>query len=730
MGKIFKSILKVVGIVAAIALPGLGAVIGAALFTGISIADRLQARNAAKKQGNQAQSLNQMVRNAIMPRRIVYGRRRVGGMWFYYGTDTNKTYIYLILGLCEGPIEAIETIYFNEEEVTLDGSGNATGKFADHVRITKYLGAAGQTADPNFVSERTDFDASRKFLGIAYLAIRLKWSSKLFGNTGLPNISAVVLGRNDVYDSRSTSTAYSTNVALCLQHYLELPKLGSNVSRSPEIGASAFEAAASVCDEFVALAATAAFTSDYSQANTTLNATAHGLFDGQIVNLSSTDSLPAPLAPATDYFIRNATPDSFQLASSLDGALITLTNNGTGTHTFTAKERRYTFNAVLTLDANTNPEDIRNLFAAAMAGSCIYTQGQWNAYAGAYDIPAHTITTDHIVGDFEFSPEQSKKERINTVKGMWVGAENRWHPTDYPVVTNASYLTVDGEELPLTLDLPGTNSPTMAQRIAKIHLEKSRRQKKISLKSSLEALRLTAGRTCQLTYAYYGLNAQTFDVDFWAPAIENNAIVIDLQLSETDANVYAWSSSEEGSYNVPANPTVADFGQISAPTNLAAANGSGPNLVSVVLTWDQTPDQSVLDGGNVRIGYKKTADTAWIDAATIDGASVQFEIGDLEYAVNYDFRVSFINFDRAQSDPTTVTGHTTVASSGTSAAYTHVQSTPATVWTINHNLGYIPGNVTAYDHEGTEIEPSRISNTLGQFQLIFHSAVYGVAYVS
>lgn len=730
MSKVFKSVLKIVGVIASFVFPGIGTILGAVLFSAVSVSDRIQAKKDLKRAANQAQSANQMIRNSIMPRRIIYGRRRVGGMWFYYGTDSTKKYLYLILGLCEGPIAGIPEIYFNEELVPLDGSGNATGKYADHVRITKYLGAAGQTADSDFVSERSDFDSSRKYLGIAHLAVRLKWNTKLFGRTGIPNISAVVLGRNDVYDSRTTSTGYSTNPAICLQHYLELAKLGASVVRATEINATAFESAANICDETVALAATGNFTSAFATDANALNSTVHGLFDGQIAVLSTTGTLPAPLAAATDYFVIHATDDSFELAATLDGTPITLTDNGSGTHSFTAKERRYTFNAIVTLSEGDNPESIRNLFAAAMAGSCIYTAGRWNAYAGAYDVPSHTITADHIVGDFELTPEQSKRERINTVKGIWVGPTNRWHPTDYPVVTNASYLATDGEELTLPLDLPATATPTMAQRIAKIHLEKSRRQRKVSLQSSLEALRLTAGRTCKLTHSYYGMTDTVFDVDFWAPSIEQNALVIDLKLSETDANVFAWSSSEEGTYNAPADPIVANIGDVAAPINLQAANGAGPSLVSVVLTWTASTDQSVLDGGTIRVQYKKNSSSDWLDAATISGDATTYEVADLEFDVDYDFRVYFLNFDGAQSDPATVTGHTTNVAAATNAAYTHNQVTPSTTWLITHNMGFVPGNVTVFDHEGTEIEPARIAGSWKTVTLTFNAAVYGSAYFS
>ncbi|GEM_PF-6125020 len=35
-------------------------------------------------------------------------------------------------------------------------------------------------------------------------------------------------------------------------------------------------------------------------------------------------------------------------------------------------------------------------------------------------------------------------------------------------------------------------------------------------------------------------------------------------------------------------------------------------------------------------------------------------------------------------------------------AYRHVQSTPASLWTVNHNLGYRPGGIFVVDSTGAE----------------------------
>jgi len=74
----------------------------------------------------------------------------------------------------------------------------------------------------------------------------------------------------------------------------------------------------------------------FTASGSTLSATAHGLTNGQAVQLSTTGALPAPLATGTIYFVCNAAANTFQLATTLllalAGTNITLTNAGSGTN--------------------------------------------------------------------------------------------------------------------------------------------------------------------------------------------------------------------------------------------------------------------------------------------------------------------------------------------------------------------------------------------------------------
>lgn len=63
-----------------------------------------------------------------------------------------------------------------------------------------------------------------------------------------------------------------------------------------------------------------------------------------------------------------------------------------------------------------------------------------------------------------------------------------------------------------------------------------------------------------------------------------------------------------------------------------------------------------------------------------------------------------------------------------SVFYTHIQPTPASVWTINHNLG---GNPTAVvlDSANTQCEGTFSYPSLNQMVITFSSAFTGTAYI-
>jgi len=167
--------------------------------------------------------LNKQSNTSFLP--VVYGEQRLGGtIVFLTTTGTNNDYLHVVLALCEGEIESIDTVY-------LDDVDSTDSRFSGLVTVTKYTGTDTQAADSTLVSEVTDWTTSHQLLGVAYVYVKLQWDKDAF--TRLPTINCDVKGRK-VKDIRTSphTTAYSNNPALCIRDYLTNDRYGKGLAET------------------------------------------------------------------------------------------------------------------------------------------------------------------------------------------------------------------------------------------------------------------------------------------------------------------------------------------------------------------------------------------------------------------------------------------------------------------------------------------------------------------
>jgi len=201
---------------------------------------------------NTANGRVQMVKQPTSSRRAVYGKVRVGGTLAHIESTEDDKFLHLVLMLASHEVEVIDTIYINDEALTLSGNSvTAPSKYANKVEIYKHLGATTQTADSVLVSRSgVGWSTDHRLQGIAYIYARLEFDTDAFPQ-GIPNISALVRGKK-VYDPRTSTTVYSDNPALCIRDYLTDSTYGLGASTA-EIDDTAITTAANICEESVSL---------------------------------------------------------------------------------------------------------------------------------------------------------------------------------------------------------------------------------------------------------------------------------------------------------------------------------------------------------------------------------------------------------------------------------------------------------------------------------------------
>lgn len=309
-------------------------------------------------------------------------------------------------------------------------------------------------------------------------------------------------------------------------------------------------------------------------------------------------------------------------------------------------EPRYSCNGVVSLALS--PKAIIEAMLTSMAGTCGWQGGQWHIYAGAYRIPVDTLTADDVAsGGMVLQTRVSRSENFNAVRGQFVSPENDWQQDDFPAYASAVYLAEDGgEQIWRDIALPFTISASMAQRLAKIALERNRRQMSIGLTGKLSAWRITVGDTVNVTYDRWGMAAKPFDVQGVSLTLQTEGdtprMVPDIQLRETSPLIYDWTASEFQIYQAAPRTTLPSAFDIDPPgipviSEALYRSRGGVGLRSkAIVIWGPTPTATV---SQYQLDYR-TAGGAWLTAGRTDQTSM--EISDLAPG-DWEFRVKAMN---------------------------------------------------------------------------------------
>lgn len=523
---------------------------------------------APKNAGALGGGIQTNFRDPAALRRLIYGRQKVGGPLVFIHSSGGATndILHLIIAVAGHEIQGVEQLFFGSEALTWDSStGEVGGRFAGFARIRVFTGSSTQAASSELIAECPDvWTSAHQLRGIAYLYVRLKYSSTVF-TEGIPTVTAIVQGRK-IYDPRTGTTAYSTNPALCLRDYLTDHALGLGVDAS-EIDDASLIAAANMCDESVSLA-----------------------------------------------------------------------SGGT--------ESRYTCNTLI--DSSTRPEDVIGQLLSASGGILTYSGGLWTHHAAGWRAPTLTLTADHLSGPISISTKLSARDRCNGIKGTFVSEANQWQVGDYPSVVNATYLGQDnGVRSWRDIPLPCTLTASMAQRLAKIELEKSRQEISCTLICNLNAIGLRCGDVVNVSLDRYGWSAKPFEVTAWTFVQDGEpaALMISLSLRETASGVYDWNNGEETTVDLAPNTTLPNSYTTSAPSNLslsgtASIQADGTVLSRLIASWS-VPTSVFWHGSGTRqvLEYQANGDSGWTPWTTVPGDTNSATLSGVIPGASYRFRI-------------------------------------------------------------------------------------------
>ena len=219
--------------------------------------------------------VNKFSANAHIP--VVYGTRKVGGNVVFLETSgADNQYLYMALILSEGEIDSVQSLFVNDQQVTLSGSltdgtrrtvSASDANFYDTensnslITVEAFLGTDTQTAS-SLLDQRQSWTTDHRLRGLAYLALRFEWNADKFGS--IPNVQAIIKGKK-VYNPNldgtvtggsgshrkdtSSTWAYSDNPILQMLDYLRNDRFGMGITNSYfDSNFADWQTASDVCD--------------------------------------------------------------------------------------------------------------------------------------------------------------------------------------------------------------------------------------------------------------------------------------------------------------------------------------------------------------------------------------------------------------------------------------------------------------------------------------------------
>lgn len=533
----------VAAVVAALVTTAATAAVGATLaqlagaFVAFGIMSAFSSNSARIAPFGAAQLISNTI-DPVLPQRLIYGTRRVGGQIVYRttsptGIDSNNNniigtgpFFWVIVALAGHECESIDQLFFGDVELTLDGNGFATNsEFVDRsskLILVKKFDGSQTTADQQMINEIENWTSNHIGKGICYVAVRLQYSASKVSQ--VRNISAVVKGKK-VFDPRSSTTGFSNNPALCIRDYLTDSKFGIESTNS-EINDPSFITAANICEEQVEF-----------------------------------------------------------VEEEINGVPVVGTFD------------RYTCDMVV--ESGTNLIDNLNFLVSTLAGSVTYVQGEFNVHAGAFTTPVVTIDESWLSGNLALVTKTARNQLFNAVKGVFIDSEQNYEATSFTPITSATFEAEDGgTRIFQNIQLRGTTNSQRAQRISRLLLRQSRQQISIEIKTNFKALEIAVYDNVNVTLEIFGFVSKVFKVVRWQFNKDGNGI--SMTLREEDAANYDWDVGDGVFVALPPDssfPSPFDVSPPGAPNlveELYVASGGSSVKTRVVVSWVASPSQFIV----------------------------------------------------------------------------------------------------------------------------------------
>lgn len=475
------------------------------------------------------------VRGTVEHRQVVYGEVKTGGFVAFYGTSgTNNQYLWFVIVAAAHQCEDITDVWLDsrripDANIAIDGEVTLTEfqqEDFSRLYVIRHLGNAAQPVDPSLAAAFPSiWDADHYGYGIAYTVFRLDRADNVYPTGAPQSFFQLVKGRR-LYDPRLDST-----------------NGGSGSHRADNPATWTWSRNWALCVRDYISGGALVYDSSTPDKRLTIGELDARINDTYTIAAANIADENVPIPPASP----STTQD------------------------------RYTCDVQLSC-GTTHRENLEVLLSAGV-GHLSYVEGKYRIYAGAYDTPTVTLTEDDIVGPVEVSTHPNGEDNYNLVTGTFFDPDREWTENPFPSQKNGTYASDDGGEQPRSIRLLATTNNYRSQRIAMLHLEKSRNKITANFSAlSPKAMDIAEWENFMVTIPEYGWSNKVFKCLEWT--FEPTGLPAIVAREETSAT---YSDPAVGDYADPTTLAAPDQ-NIENPDSPSDFTATG-QLNGILFTW-------------------------------------------------------------------------------------------------------------------------------------------------
>jgi hypothetical protein len=660
---------------------------GQALYAASVGIDVVEAREQKRKARNRARdAYNSSLKDRLEmvditpdhPRTIALGRvRAVEGVRRRWVSGANDEKLTMIVSLAGHEIDAIETIYFDDVAVTLDGSG--------YVQTAPYLKASTETP----ASETVALDGSGAgSLTLPFTPISgtvsASWSTGVGDGqeSGTVTVDSVVGSLVTLSAGRAGATAYvGYSYSLGTPTARVRSYLGASGQNIGAALAAEYPGKITATDAFSGMAALVVdidYDPDvYPQGRPNVSAVFRGakVYDPRLDTTAGGSGSQRLATPSTwawretpallaDHYARHANGWGLSTAEIMPAAAVATEADFCDTSTvFTLRAVDNTTSTVtlpryrcgIVISTAGDPKAAMEDILESMAGRAGWAGGVWQFRAGRMPASVADMGPSWLArrlqedGTPEPGPTLSftngvpRETKVNRVTGSCVDPAQRYQVLPFPAVEDAVLIASEGADYPLEVEYQGVNHIAHAQHLASVTIRRNQAALRLQAECNLHAYRLELFDVVSLTLPQYGITAKTMEVVGWRWHPTEGVSLSQSEITDAIFTVDAELAGRDPAPNtsLPSPWDVETLAGLAVTSGISAL-GDGSIITRVRVAWTAAASQSVRAGGRVDVQFRQAADTEW-QTWEEAGANVSALIPGLRGGMFYVFRARFVS---------------------------------------------------------------------------------------